>query len=129
MLWRPEVDAQLLKLATVLPAGPVQQELPGAISCAVAVTIDTDTPHWLVLTSTQTVVLPMAQPKAATSVAPRVIPQAPLTGQLHVAAHSQGQSELTCSRLLLLCCHGMMLVLQDSVGSIAISCIVSAWQV
>lgn len=113
-------------LTAVLPAGPVQQELPGAIFSAVAVTTDTESPHWLVLTSTQTVVLPMAQPKAARSVAPRVIPQAPSASQPLAAVHSQGQGELACSSLLLLCSCSKMFVLQDSVDSVAIKCIVSS---
>lgn len=79
-----------------MPAGPVQQELPDAVSSAVAVITDTESPHWLVLTSTQTVVLPMAQPKSARSVAPKTIPQAPYSSQPHTAAQSQGQTKLMC---------------------------------
>ena len=84
-------------MTAVLPAGPVQQELPDVVFSAVAVITDTDSPHWLVLTATQTVVLPMAQPKSARSVAPKVIPQAPPASQPHTAAHSQGQAKLMCN--------------------------------
>ena len=109
-----------------MPAGPVQQKLPDAVSSAVVVTTNTESPHWLVLTSSQTVVLPMAQPKSARSVAPKVISQAPASNQPHNAAHSQGQAELMGSISPLLHNCGKAFVLQSSVADILYTCIVSA---
>ncbi|KAL3155320.1 hypothetical protein ABBQ38_010884 [Trebouxia sp. C0009 RCD-2024] len=71
-------------------SGPVRQELPGAVSSAVAVTADVDSPHWLILTSTEVVQLPMSHPKAARSVAPSVILQAEPLVDFHTAAQPEG---------------------------------------
>lgn len=81
----------------VWPAGPVRQELPGAVSSAVAVTADVDSPHWLILTSTEVVQLPMSHPKAARSVAPSVILQAEPLVDFHTAAQPEGEGDLACS--------------------------------
>ncbi|KAL3138478.1 hypothetical protein ABBQ32_006268 [Trebouxia sp. C0010 RCD-2024] len=73
-----------------LQTGPVRQELPDAVSSAVAVTADVDSPHWLILTSAEVVQLPMSHPKAARSVAPTVTLQAEPLVQPHTAAQLQG---------------------------------------
>lgn len=81
----------------VWPAGPVRQELPDAVSSAVAVTADVDSPHWLILTSAEVVQLPMSHPKAARSVAPTVTLQAEPLVQPHTAAQLQGEGDSACA--------------------------------
>ena len=90
--------------ARVWSSGPVQQDIPGAVSNAVTVT-DSASPHWLVLTSSKVLALPMAQVKSATSVAPRVTPRTTVVSQPQTLAQAQYQSKLLCGLAGSCCIH------------------------